>query len=54
MSAGAVQPATWAVLTGDNGGLSVALNPLVARWEWATGRPALTTDTLRHALPLDN
>lgn len=62
MRAGAMQPATWAVLTRDNGGLSVVLNPLVACWERAAVRPALTTDTLtrwiiefytqeRHPLP---
>lgn len=54
MRAGAVQPATWAVLTRHNGGLSVVLNPLVARWERAAVRPPLLTDTLRHAHPLDN
>lgn len=54
MRAEAVQPATWAVLTLDNGGLSVVLNPLVACWERAAVRPPLTTDTLRHAHPLDN
>lgn len=46
MRAGAVQPATWAVLTCDNGGLSVVLNPLVACWEQAAVRPPLKTDTL--------
>lgn len=46
MRAGAVQPATWDVLTRNNGGLSVALNPLVACWERAAVRPPLTTDTL--------
>lgn len=54
MRAGAVQPATWAVLTRNNGSLSVALNPLVACWERAAVRPPLTTDTLSHAHPLDN
>lgn len=33
---------------------SVVLNPLVACWERAAVRPPLTTDTLRHAHPLDN
>lgn len=31
--------ATWAVLTRHNGGLSVVLNPLVARWERAAVHP---------------
>lgn len=42
----AVQPATWAVLTQDNGGLSVVLNLLVTCWERAAVRQPLTTDTL--------
>lgn len=46
MRAGAVQPATWDVLTQDNGGHSVVLNPLVACWEQASVCPPLTTDTL--------
>lgn len=54
MRAGAVQPATWTVLTQNNGSLSVALNLLVARWERAAVCPPLTTDTLSHARPLDN
>lgn len=54
MSTGAMRPATWAVLTLDNGGLSVVLNPLVACWEQAAVHSPLTTDTLKHALPLDN
>lgn len=54
MSVEAVQPATWAVLTRDNGGLSVVLNLLVTCWERAAVRQPLTTDTLRHAHPLYN
>lgn len=49
-----MRPDTWTVLTLDNGGLSLALNPLVARWEQAVVRLPLTTDTLKHAHPLDN
>lgn len=48
MSVEAVQPATWAVLTRDNGGLSVVLNLLVTCWERAAVRQPLTTDTLTH------
>ena len=39
---------------GIMGAFSVDLNPLVACWERAAVRPPLTTDTLRHAHPLDN
>lgn len=46
MKAGTMQPATWDVLTQNNGGLSAALNPLVVRWERAAMRPPLTADTL--------